>query len=219
MLPFIVGGVALATAGYGLKKYCESNGAGCDEFNDGLVWISDRMEDLEDMLGMNEYHFNVSSQSSSASDPLATLYKVKKQMYQESIVPFCDMLRNIENFDANATVCREPKLKEESTETLTEKIQNDLTGYVHLLKSAHQKLSLLFEELQGSLPENADYAQFDDKSKHCLKQACVYAGVLVSLMEVKVVKKSGKPNQKLSEAMLLATKRMLEAETMDKTRG
>mgnify|MGYP000925264267 FL=1 len=80
MLRFILGGVALAVTGYGVKKYCEDE-SNCEEFENSVCGWIDKVEEKTDEF------FDYASNA---------IDKLDEQKYQESK----DLSENIEVDDS-----------------------------------------------------------------------------------------------------------------------
>ena len=60
MLRLILGGIALATVGYGVKKYIEDDFKDSieDKIQDGIFKVVDSLDQFEEKMGLNEYSFS-----------------------------------------------------------------------------------------------------------------------------------------------------------------
>lgn len=213
MIPLVLGGIALATVGYGVKKYCEADGKGCDALTDTLLDFSDKMEDLEEKLGFKDYSFKSSSSGSTPSDNLHdAVYKFKNEIYTSSIVPFVELLVRVKHYDAGEFSYKEQSFKQVFTENLTDENKTDLSQYSYVLKKAYDKLLSLVSILQETIEEKEGYKLFSKTEKRTLQKASAYAKIITDLLAVKIIKKSGKVNKKLEYEILTATKRMIEVE-------
>ena len=213
MIPLVLGGIALATVGYGVKKYCEADGKGCDTLTDTLLDFSDKMEDLEEKLGFKDYSFKRSSSGSTQSDNLLdVVHRFKNEIYSGSIVPFVELLERVKHYDVDELLYKEQIFNEEFAENLTDENKTDLSQYSFILKKAYDKLLSLVSILQETIEEKEDYKLFSKTEKRTLQKASAYAKIITDLLAVKIVKKSGKVNKKLEHEVLMATKRMIEIE-------
>ncbi len=213
MIPLVLGGIALATVGYGVKKYCEADGKGCDALTDTLLDFSDKMEDLEEKLGFNDYSFKRSSSGSTQSDNLLdAVHRFKNEIYSGSIVPFVELLERVKHYDVDEFSYKEQSFKQEFEENLTDENKTDLSQYSYVLKKAYEKLLDLASILQETAEEKGDYRLFSKTEKRTLQKALAYAKIITDLLVVKIVKKSGKVNKNLEYEVLMATKRMIEVQ-------
>ncbi len=216
MIPLVLGGIALATVGYGVKKYCENDGKGCEVLTEGLIDLADMMEDLEAKLGLNDYSYENSSSSSTDSDNLLdAVHRFKNEIYNGSIVPFVELLDSIKYYDAGKFPYKEQSLNQEFTENLSDECKADVAQYSYVLKKASKKLLGLVTVLQEIVKEKEDYTLFTKTEKRTLEKASAYAKIIIDLLAVKIVKKSGKINVKLEQKVLLAMQRLMEIEAVN----
>ena len=213
MLPFILGGVALTAIGYGLKSHCEKDGKGCEELADGLLWISDRMEDFEDKMGLNEWTVKLSDTDASQENNLLRQVYEQREVSLKIVRKFDEVFSEVKNFDTFGVTFPSPDLSQNSTDALSESSKKSLSHYAYVLSSASGQLVKATSTLETLMAETpTDYKIMDAEQRHVVQKAFVYAGIVSELLSVKLVKKSGKISNKVENVQLKAMKWLLEAD-------
>lgn len=109
-IPFILGGIALAAAGYGAKKVYDAK---CD-FDDAKK-INERAERKYDKAIAN-----LKKARSSAQDSMENLGKLKFEIYEKSLIVFAECFSQIKNIDFQDKQLQESNLPQLSRDELGE---------------------------------------------------------------------------------------------------
>ncbi len=152
MLPAVLGGVALAAVGYGIKKYCEEEGCFLDEDEKNRFSNSLNSDDAE-----------------LEADILREFKNVKLSLYKTTIRETEYALAEIHNLPREV---RPPMQELNSDGELThieptEENQKTIQGFCNILQKAKDVQDMFLQRLDAVLLKSSDYGKFaaDEKEK------------------------------------------------------
>ncbi|OHD96448.1 MAG: hypothetical protein A3E21_07420 [Sulfurimonas sp. RIFCSPHIGHO2_12_FULL_36_9] len=150
MLPVILGGVALAAVGYGIKKYCEDEKCFLDE-------------------DMHYSFVDVSKKATSETDICEELNHVKLLLHKTTIRETEYALAEINNLPSEVRPpMKEPNSDGELTHIEpTEENQKTIQMFCDILLKAKDVQDVFLQELDVVLIQSSDYSEFtaDEKEK------------------------------------------------------
>ncbi len=216
MLPVILGGIALTAAGFKLKEYCDQNGKGCDALNDGLLWISDKMEEIEDELTTTEREREIGEKvkeyvHKKLQNPLYPINQFRLDIFNSVMEPFGTYVSQIAYFGKIGFVYKIPKVKEEQAKHLTDKTKKALSTYVQILQEAKEALQVLMPQIEEMARHDKSRKVLDKDQIAIVNKAAVFATVTANLLEAKILKKDGSLAKNFNVKVLEATKILIEA--------
>lgn len=159
MLPFILGGVALAATGYGIAKFFEEDSS-CSKngyWEDNLSDIMDRFEDM------------------------------KSKLYETTLKEFQIALKEIENLEKGIEISiYEPIENQCDFLTLNEKIEDKLDKYIDILENVQDFISTEFDKFDELLMKSNDYEIYSDEEKEFVKKLIDLNNVIVKAIQSKI---------------------------------
>jgi len=147
MLPLVLGGIALAAVGYGVKEYCESEGCPWDE-------------EVESKLDKEVNVFEL-------------LQKQKTALYENKLLKLRVLLLQIENVDERLKFKDTVKIHEEKLSD--NELEDDVELYVSMYKDMLNLSSDLFDSyihiVEDILTSKTKYESLDKSERKIVKQA------------------------------------------------
>ena len=198
----LIGGVTLATVGYGIKQYCEDEGCG---FFDDL--FDEDSETQEEYQPVKESVIPLSDE-----DTLLNFYYYKVSLYETTMREFKLLYNRLEN-------CNIGSLTHSDYEFDIEEIDHSKDGFKKVLKRILKygifmdKTSHLLDnevyKLREILEVSVDYATFSEKDQETTQKACNLAKVIDALCHVEIVSEDGVAT-KDSKILLKSQKRVVK---------
>lgn len=157
MLPFIIGGVALAATGYGIKKYLEEE-----------VIIKSKIPrvDLSEFLAKMD---EANSPDSALEEYKNTKLSLEKTMIKETQNAFKE-IKNLKfptfkTLELNENNDKELLLNKSNTPLLEE--------FVNILSNARTMQEILLDELDKIITDNDDYHKYSEEQKIKVQEVIV----------------------------------------------
>jgi len=176
----LIGGVTLATVGYGIKVYCEEEG--CSFFD-------------EDDSSVEECQVAPMRQSVLSEDSAMNYYHYKVSLYESSIAAFQALYNQLENCSIrivkpNSIEFELEEIAEGSADA--EKITKRIRKYGKLLDKVDQLLSSELYTLRSIIEVNPDYSTFtEEKEQATVQTAYKLAQMMATLCHEKIVAEEG----------------------------
>ena len=161
MIPLVLGGIALAAVGYGLKEYCEEEGCPWD----------------------NEVRTRP-SRSEAPVNTFEELHKDKVALYEDRLLGLRVQLLNIENVDKKLAFKNTVNIVDEKlSETV---IEDDVMVYAELFTDTLNKSSRLLESASEKIDDlvdnNTKYETYSKAEKKLVKKAYKIVNVSQKLL-------------------------------------
>ena len=208
MLPVILGGIAMAAVGFKLKEHCDNNGKGCDALSDGLLKLSDMLEDIEEKFDGPD-PFNVTADSPEVKDAVEQ-YSNRLYIFNQLKAVIVDTTFNKLANDTALTEALKtigftlnvPKVeKDHYALTIKKEEERMLLRYSGLVQEINDTLEALIPQLE-SAPQ-AEQEQIAQK-------VAIYATLLLALIEEPLCDEAGKLSTALEVKMLEVMKVLLD---------
>jgi len=163
MLPLVLGGIALATVGYGVKEYCES---------EGCPW--DAPPERKPDAPVNVFE---------------TLHQMKKEIYEEKLLKLSVLLSQFKSVDEKFKLTDIVLINEEKLSL--HEIEDDVKLYAHMyigvLKTSANLLDVYVTTLETLLTKEVHYNRLDKSEKKCIKKAYKTANTIQKLLGLRLL--------------------------------
>jgi len=143
MLPFVLGGIALAAVGYGVKEYCESEGCPWDE----------------------------DDTSSKERNAFESFYTSKMHLYRGRFEELRTILLKVEHTDFVVEEGFTPVEEKLSSSKVTEEMKVQIALHGEMLAYSGKILSHYISVLIKLLESSTDYEKYDKSQKRLVKRA------------------------------------------------
>ncbi len=147
MIPLVLGGIALAAVGYGVKEYCESEGCPWDD--------------------------NISHTPPKPRNIFTDLHRVKTTLHKERLVKLRALLLIVENTDEKHILDDSVSLMEEKLENaaLSEDVKLYADIYKNVLSDASNVINTYADEIEVLLEISTKYENYEKSQKKLVKKA------------------------------------------------
>lgn len=197
----LIGGVTLATVGYGIKQYCEEEGCGL-------------LDDLfDDAKPQTEYEPTQTGKSLiSDNEILQNFYYFKISLYETTLYEFKSLYNCLENCDVGILKDSDCEFDIEEAEPFKEgfeKIVKRVTKYSSFLDKVSNLLDTETYKLRGILERSTDYTTFSKEEQTTVRIAYKLSEVMDTLFHAKLISKNGSVT-KHSKQLLKSQKNIVE---------
>ncbi len=172
----IIGGVTLATVGYGIKIYCEEEG--CSLFDDDVI-SDERAEEAsppstlpEDDTALNFYYYKVSLWESSLEEAKSLLNQLENCPYKIKL----DQAVAEDTIEGSVDVA---------------KVTKRMKQYGKLLAKADRLLRDELYVLRNIIEVSSDYSAFTDEMKATVESVYALSNVMVLLCQEPIMADDG----------------------------
>ncbi|MEA2047775.1 MAG: hypothetical protein U9O64_04930 [Campylobacterota bacterium] len=141
MLPLVLGGIALAAVGYGLKEYCESEGCPWDEEENTL------------------------SRSDEVRTDFETFHKIKIELYKDYFVDSVQLLSQVENMPSKNLKQITATFSKELHDSINNDVAEMLTASKEVLLYVQDILMVSVRNMQNILEESTDYRSYSKEEQ------------------------------------------------------
>ncbi len=176
MLPVILGGFAIWSAGYVAKKIYEENQCEIDEkIENGLESIQEWFEVKTEAL--DNYSFSIKNEKNKYQVEeeinVDNLQHMKKKVHHDPFVDFISLYEKIENVDLGKLEYQEIDFNSKTygEEIYDEMAQNNIKITIDLLFKANNLLNDIVMYLDEIIKQETNYEKFRIKEKELLKEA------------------------------------------------
>ncbi len=196
MLPVVIGGVALAIVGYGVKKYIDDEDFKWevdDKIYNGIAGSVDGLTWLEEKMGLDPFEEHnrrideaLESIETSTTETIGEVLLPKKTQI-DNLFEYKLLIKNYLKDKFNLSICKKDEIRKEyiSDMTLDTKMIMNIKNYQYLIKAIYEKIVELKEKNQD-------------------EDISLYSNILKRLFTTKIIKKSKlnkKSNQVIIETM------------------
>ena len=204
MLPIVLGGIAVAAAGYTLKKRCEEDSRFCDKLTDKLLDFSDWMENAEQkLMGNDDFEVTMPAEAFYGMTPAGKAALLGEKVFESSLKPYMELLSGLEHVEGMSIDCSGAPSVPKRPLILSEEEMMRLERYRNTLTHAHTHLTRHLSTLMQIVSsEGRDVACFDDKQRQTLEDAHLYAQAIAKLLNVSLTDTHGKINPALDDRLL-----------------
>lgn len=162
MIPFIIGGVALAATGYGLAKLLEDDCSNNRNINHGFDKNDKELEERT-----KPFHVNLYDDEEAQIDEVIEKYELAKiELYNTSLMELRTALGEIENFDREIFI---PTLAFEQKvypfEHLTDEIKQSFKKYTNILQKTKEYVDGKLDTLDSIIISENNYENYSDDDK------------------------------------------------------
>lgn len=162
MIPFIIGGVALAATGYGVAKLLEDD---CSN-NKNIDYGFDKNEnDPEEKT--KPFHVNLYDEESQEDEAIEKYELAKIELYNTSLMELRTALSEIENLDREIFI---PTLAFEQKvypfEELSDEIKQTFEKYTNILQKTKEYIDGKLDSLDSIIISQSDYEKYSDEDKN-----------------------------------------------------
>ena len=199
----LIGGVTLATVGYGIKQFCEEEG--CDFFDD--VFEEDETSSYSETFGSQREHTFQNDR-----EALLNFYYYKVSLYETTMAEFQELNLQIKNSEVDALKYSEFEFEDEQMpKSMNEikKILKRIKKYSIFLDQLDTQLRDALYKLRGIIEVSHDYTTYTLEDKSVVKEAFVLAKTIETLCHVNILNKKGEVS-KASKKLLKSCKASLE---------
>ena len=163
MLPLVLGGIALAAVGYGVKEYCEENGCPWDD--------------------------EVSYTPPKPSNFFADLHREKITLHEEALPKLRALLLRVDNTDEKLILDDAVSLDEEKleNEALKEDVKLYADIYKNVLSDASGVLNAYADEIEILLEISTKYENYNKSQKNLVKKVYKLINVTQVLLAHRLV--------------------------------
>lgn len=178
MIPFIIGGVALAATGYGVAKLLEdeypSRGSAMDESSKKLLkeWLDDGYEELKkevEEYPTQEFTVNLDEKAyePEEDESLGQYDLAKIELYNTTFIELTTALKEIQNLPQE--VHTPERLKFAQTiypfEKVSEELEKDFDKHTEILQNAKQYIDSKLDTLDVIIINGTDFEKYSDDDK------------------------------------------------------
>ncbi len=203
MLPiFIIGGVALAATGYGLKKYIQDN-----DKEDDLVDAVHNFTNWGDELGRKIADFGDSffenKDEEEPKDVIEEFNLIHNGFYEEIVPSFLETygsLQNLPDLDMDSFYKLESKT-ETNVFDINEQEKAELDKYVVKLSKGICAIWTELKEIRLLQKENHDFNHFSKSTKRKIEDVHVLMDELIKVYKLKVINDKGELREKFKKAL------------------
>ncbi len=167
MIPFIIGGVALAATGYGLAKLLEDDCSNNRNINYGFDKNEQDENDKELEERTKPFHVNLYDNEESHEDESIEKYELAKiELYNTSLTELRTALGEIENLDREIFI---PTLAFEQKvypfKELSDEIKQTFEKYTNILQKTKKYIDGKLDTLDSIIISQSDYEKYSDENK------------------------------------------------------
>jgi hypothetical protein len=221
MLRLVLGGVALAATGYGLKKYIEKNDKYYEmedigfKITDGIDAAAEKTDDffnylieIVDSLGSDS-----SMETSKELNALDNIHKTKEKFYNESMPILLEVfstIKNLPDYDMEQFYKLQQRFVKDDSEfyELDENTQEDLKNYLEVFSKGVDKLNELVEDRINSCEDvqTVDFATLSVDEQEEIENIYLIAVELIEFCYTQSIDKENNFSKKLSRQILVFKK-------------
>ncbi|MDD2357795.1 MAG: hypothetical protein PHX13_07780 [Thiovulaceae bacterium] len=158
MLRLVLGGVALATAGYGLKRYCDENNGQFD-----LCKLT-RKNIFVDLIDKFQHH------NENPKNILEEYESVKYSLHVTTLKEVNLALSEITNIGRTIEF---PSFESDDDKynqlALTDENSKKIGEFIVILQKAQEHLNMKLDSLDTLLARSNDYSTYSEKERNCLQ--------------------------------------------------
>ena len=174
MLRLVLGGVALATAGFGLKRYCDENG----QFN--LCELS-RKNIFVDMFDKFQHH------NENPKNILEEYEAVKHSLHVTTLREINLALSEITNL---GRTIKFPTFESDDNQynhlVLTDENSEKIGEFISILQKAQEHLEMKLNNLDTLLARSNDYSTYSEKEKNCLQHIILLNDIICDTIQLPI---------------------------------
>lgn len=183
MLPFILGGVALAVTGYGIGKLFEDNEKeNVDNQKVGL--------EVRKLLEANNlYPFNSIDKDSSTdfSDVMDRFEDIKFKLCETTLKELQTALKEIKNLEKDFDISiYEAKDNKYDTLTLSDDIVNQIDKYIGILEDTQNFILSELDKLDELVIKSSDYEVYSQEEKEFVQNLIDLNNMIVNVSSFKI---------------------------------
>lgn len=178
MIPFIVGGVALAATGYGVAKLleddCSSRGAVVNETNKKLLkdWLNVDLDDEKKEDGeypTQEFTVNLDEKAYELQEDesLGKYDLAKIELYNTTLIELTTALKEIQNLPQEVHIPQCLKFAQTiyPFEKVSEELEKDFDKHREILQNAKQYIDSKLDTLDAIIISGNDFEKYSDEDK------------------------------------------------------
>lgn len=183
MLPFILGGVALAVTGYGIGKFLEEDEKeNVDKQKVGL--------EVRKLLEANNLYFYSSiykDSSTDFSDVMDRFEDIKSKLCETTLKELQTALFEIKNLEKDSRILvSESNNNQYDSLTLSDDIENEVGKYITLLDKLQSFISIELDKLDELIIKSNDYEVYSDKEKEFVQKLIDLNNIIVKATQSKI---------------------------------
>lgn len=161
MIPFILGGVALAATGYGVAKLLEDDCVSNRSVNDSFE--NDKATEEK----TKPFHVNLYDEETQEDEAIEKYELAKIELYNTSLMELRTALSEIENLDREIFI---PTLAFEQKvypfEELTDEIKQSFEKYTNILQKTKKYVDDKLDTLDSIIISENNYEKYSDEDKN-----------------------------------------------------
>lgn len=172
MIPFIIGGVALAATGYGLAKLLEDDCSNNRNINYGFDKNEEDENDKELEERTKPFHINLYDDEEAQIDEAIEKYELAKiELYNTSLMELRTALSEIENLDREIFIPTLPfEQKVYPFKELSDEIKQTFEKYTSILQKTKEYVDGKLDSLDSIIISQSDYEKYSDENKNLVNE-------------------------------------------------
>lgn len=183
MLPFILGGVALAVTGYGIGKFLEEDEKeNVDNQKVGL--------EVRKLLEANNLYFYSSKDKDSStdfSDVMDRFEDIKSKLSKTTLKELNTALFEIKNLEKDSEILvSESNDNQYDSLTLSDDMKNEVDKYITVLNKAQSFISIELDKLDELIMKSNDYEVYNDEEKEFVGKLIYLNNIIVKAIQSKI---------------------------------
>lgn len=183
MLPFILGGVALAVTGYGIGKFLEEDEKeNVDKQKVGL--------EVRKLLEANNLYFYSSKDKDSStdfSDVMDRFEDIKSKLCETTLKELQTALFEIKNLEKDSEILvSESNDNQYDSLTLSDDMKNEVDNYITVLNKAQSFISIELDKLDELIMKSNDYEVYNDEEKEFIEKLIYLNNIIVKAIQSKI---------------------------------
>ena len=179
MIPLVLGGIALAAVGYGLKEYCDSEGCPWDEETDT----------------------NLKSKSDDVKLRFENFHSTKVSLYKDFFVENLQLLAQVKNMKSIKLKYITATFPKELHETIDDNVADMLTASEEILLYVKDLLRSSAREMNAILEHSTDYTTYTKEEQLLFINAYKLLKLTGKLCHTSLVIEEGSLSEKYEDNM------------------
>lgn len=200
----IIGGIALAATGYGLKKYVQDNDKE-NVLSDATLDVFEWGDNLGRKIGEfgDRLVYGDEKKDNTPKDVIEEFNIIHNGFYEEMIPYFLDVygsLKNLPDLDMDSFYKLESKT-ETNVLDINEQEKAELDKYVVKLSKGICAIWMELKEIRLLQKENHDFSRFSKSTKRKIEDTHALMAKLIKVYNLKVINDKGKLEEEYKKAL------------------
>ena len=183
MLPFILGGVALAVTGYGIGKFLEED----EKENVDNQKMGLEVRKLLEANNLYPFNFIDKDSSTDLSDVIVRFEDTKSKLCKTTLKELHTALFEIKNLEKDSEILvSESNDNQYDSLTLSDDIENQVDKYITVLDKAQSFIAIELDKLDELIMKSNDYEVYNDEEKEFVGKLIYLNNIIVKAIQSKI---------------------------------